>query len=179
MIHLCSKKQAGFSFLEFILVIIFISILFTIAVDKLLILKVDAERTSMNQILGGLRSAINIQVASHISKNAVNELTNSINHNPMNWLSEKPKNYIGVLDEPDPADVKAGKWYFDSYNKHLVYRVSHVEYFKSPLTGPQRARFQVKLDYTDIDKNGQFDDNIDQIHGLRLQSIEQYQWLTE
>ena len=174
-----SVKERGFSFLELILVIAIISLLFAVAVDKLLILKVEAERTAMAQILGSLRSAMGIQVASHISNNTVDELIERADSNPMDWLAEKPENYIGVLDEPDPADVEIRTWYFDSYNKHLVYRVSSGEYFKSSLKGAKRARFRVNLDYTDVDEDGEFNENIDEIHGLTLKSIEPYQWLTE
>ena len=172
-------KQRGFSFLELILVIAIISLLFTVAVDKLLILKVEAERTAMAQILGSLRSAMGIQVASHISNDTIKELIESENSNPMDWLSEKPENYIGVLDEPDPTDIELRSWYFDSYNKHLVYRVSSGEYFKSSLKGAKRARFRVNLDYTDVNEDGEFNENIDEIHGLTLQSIEPYKWLAE
>ena len=174
-----SRKETGFSFLELVLVIAIIGLLFTVAVDKLLVLKVEAERTAMAQILGSLRSAMGIQVASHISSDTIEELIESANSNPMDWLSEKPENYIGVLDEPDPADVEIRTWYFDNYNKHLVYRVSSGEYFKSSLNGAKRARFRVNLDYTDVDEDGEFNQDIDEIHGLTLQSIEPYQWLAE
>jgi len=175
----CIKREYGFSFLELILVIVIISTLFTLAIDKLLVLKVEAERTAMSQILGSLRSAMGIQVASHISKGTTEDLASSVNSNPMDWLAEKPDNYIGVLDEPDPADVASRKWYFDSYNKYLVYRVSNGNYFSSPLTGAKRARFQVKIDYTDINEDGVFTNHIDEIHGLTLQGLEEYQWLSE
>ena len=171
--------QRGFSILELVFVITIISLLFSIAVDKLLTLRIEAERVAMNQILGSLRSAMSIQIASHISKGTVNKLAESAHGNPMDWLSEKPDNYLGVLDEPDPADISPGKWYFDSYNNFLVYRVSSSDHFSSPLKGPKRARFQVTLDYSDINENGVFNADIDKIHGLSLKSIEQYQWLTE
>ena len=172
-------KQHGFSLLELVLVIAIISLLFTVAVDKLLILKVEAERTAMEQILGSLRSAMGIQVAAHISRNTIEELVESANSNPMDWLSEKPENYIGTLDEPDPADVEIRTWYFDSYNKHLVYRVSSGDYFQNALKGVKRARFRVDLDYTDVNEDGKFNQDIDKIHGLTLKSIEPYQWLAE
>ncbi len=178
-IWLKSKKQRGFSLLELVLVVAIISLLFVVAVDKLLILKVEAERTAMAQILGSLRSAMGIQVASHISKNKVDELIELTDSNPMDWLAEKPENYIGVLDEPDPADIKIRTWYFDSYNKYLVYRVSSSGYFKSSLKGVKRARFRVNLDYTDVDGDGEFNQEIDKIHGLTLKNVEPYQWLAE
>ena len=178
-IGLVFRKESGFSFLELIFVIAIIGYLFTVAVDKLLVLKVEAERAAMSQILGSLRSAMGIQVASHISRGTISELIDSADSNPMNWLAEKPENYIGILNEPDPVDVGTSKWYFDSYNKYLVYRVGHGEYFNSPLKGPKRARFRVNIDYTDIDGDREFNEDIDEIHGLTLKSIEPYQWLAE
>jgi len=173
------SKQHGFSLLELILVITVIGLLFTIAVDRLLVLKVEAERTAMAQIIGALRSAMSIQVAKKISSDKVDQLADMAGSNPMDWLSEKPENYIGIKDEPDPADIKAYQWYFDSYNNWLVYRVGNTNYFSSPLKGAARARLRVNLDYTDSDENGEFDPNIDEIHGLTLKSVEPYTWLVE
>jgi len=172
-------RQRGFSFLELILVIILIGILFTVAVDRLLILKIEAERTSMEQMLGVLRSAMTIEVAKHIARDNLNDLKSAEGQNPMKWLSTKPENYIGIKDEPDPADIEGYQWYFDSYNNWLVYRVGNTDYFKSSVKGPSRARFRVNLDYTDNNENGEFEPEIDEIHGLTLQSVEPYTWLAE
>jgi len=173
------NKQHGFSLLELILVITIIGVLFTVAVDRLLLLKVDAERTSMAHIISALRSAMNIQVAKQISSGKVDELPNMAGSNPMNWLSEKPDNYIGIKDEPDPADIEGYQWYFDSYNNWLVYRVGNSNYFSSPVKGVARARLRVNLVYTDNNENDEFNPNVDDIHGLTLQSIEPYKWLAE
>jgi len=172
-------NQRGFSLLELILVITIISILFTMAVDRLLILRVEAERTAMQQIIGALRSAMGIQVAKRISSGEISRLSTMAGTNPMDWLAEKPNNYIGIKDEPDPADIKGYQWYFDSYNNWLVYRVGNAEYFSSPIKGVARARLRVNLDYTDNNENGEFDPEIDEIHGLSLKSVEPYKWLEE
>ena len=172
-------QQRGFSLLELVLVVTLIGVLFVIAIDRLLILKVEAERTAMAQILGALRSAMSIQIAKKISSGKVDELPNMARTNPMDWLSEKPDNYIGIKDEPDPADIKGYQWYFDSYNNWLVYRVGNDGYFSNQLKGAPRARFWVNLDYTDNDGNGEFDPDTDEIHGLTLKSVEPYTWLAE
>ncbi len=172
-------KQRGFSLLELILVVTIISVLFVIAVDRLVILKVEAEKTAMQQVLGTLRSAMNIQVAKHIARNNLANLSAAEGQNPMEWLSTKPERYIGIKDEPDPSDIEGYRWYFDSYNRWLVYRVGNSDYFKSSLKGPKRARFQVILDYTDSNNNGIYDTNTEEISGLRLQNLEPYEWLNE
>jgi len=173
------QSEKGFSFLELIIVIVIIGLLLTVAVDKLLILKVEAERTSMETIIGNLRSAITLQVANHITKGTVSDLAQAQGKNPMDWLSTRPEGYIGVLNEPDPTDIEPYKWYFDSYNKELVYRVGNADYFESKLEGPARARFKLKLDYTDADSNGKYSPKIDEIHGLTLSNVEPYTWRVE
>jgi len=173
------QDQKGFSFLELVLVIIIIGLLLIVAIEKLLILKVEAERTAMETILGNLRSAISLQVADHITKGKVAELAKAHKTNPMVWLSVRPDNYIGVLDEPDPTDIKPYTWYFDKYNNELVYKVGNADYFESKSKDVKRARFKLKLDYTDADNNGRYSPQLDEIHGLTLNSVEPYTWLVE
>ncbi len=172
-------KQYGFSYLELILVISVISLLFILAIDRLLILRVDAERTTMLQVLGSLRSGMSIDIATKIAENNIQGIAESRGKNPMIWLSERPENYIGVKNEADPADIEPGNWYFDQYYGYLIYRVSNAEYFKNSKNGPAIARFRVELDYTDIDDDGEYNANIDEIHGLRLAAVEPYKWLNE
>lgn len=172
-------KQRGFSFLELVLVIMIISLLFILAIDKLLILRVEAERTTMQQVLGSLRSAMSIDIAAKISGNNIQSIAESEGENPMQWLSERPENYIGVKNEAEPTDIEPGNWYFDKYYGLLIYRVSNAEYFKSSLNGPAIARFRVELDFTDNDDDGEYYPDIDEIHGLRLAAVEPYKWLNE
>ena len=172
-------KQQGFSFLELVLVISIISLLFVLAIDRLLILRVDAERTTMQQVLGSLRSGMSIDIADKITKNNIQEIAESEGKNPMMWLSERPENYLGVKNEADPTDIEPGNWYFDEYYGYLIYRVSSAEYFKNSKFTPAIARFRIELDYTDNDDDGEYYPSIDEIHGLRLAAVEPYKWLNE
>ena len=170
------RTQRGFSLLELVVVIGIIVLLLVIAVTKLLPLRIDAERTAMESVLGALRSALNIEVAAHIAKGRIPALAALQDSNPMSRLSETPKNYVGELDAPVPATVEGGQWYFDLHDHTLVYRVSNAEYFKTTLTGPARARFAVRLDYDDLNGNGRFDNGVDAIRGVRLEALEAYAW---
>lgn len=173
------KGQQGFSFLELVLVISIIGLLFTLAADRLLILQVEAERTAMQQVLGTIRSAMNLNVATHIARDNIDELANAEASNPMDWLSQTPDNYIGVRNEADPSDIESGKWYYDKYHELLIYRVTNSEYYESDLKGPARARFRVELSYTDNNDDGQYSANTDEIHGLKLAAVEPYKWLNK
>ena len=95
----------------------------------------------------------------------------------MRRLSETPKNYVGELDAAGLPAVEGGQWYFDRREHTLVYRVSNVEYFKTTLPGPARARFAVRLDYDDANGNGRFDNGADALRGVRLEALEAYSWI--
>ena len=174
-----TKRQRGFSLLELALVISIIGLLLALAVDRLLILSVEAERTSMEQVLGSLRSAMTIDIAAKIAGNNVDKIADSKGINPMTWLSERPKNYVGIKNEADPVDITSGSWYFDQHYGYLIYRVNSVKYFKNSQNAHAVARFLVELDYTDNDDDGEYNPDIDEIHGLRLAAVEPYQWLNE
>lgn len=170
------NPSGGFSLLELVVVIAIIVLLLVIAVNKLLPLRIDAERTAMENVVGALKSALSIEVAAHVAKGRIPALAALVDSNPMNRLSETPKNYVGELNAPGPDMVEDGQWYFDLHDHTVVYRVSNVEYFKTTLTGPARARFAVRLDYDDMNGNGHFDTGVDAIRGVRLEALEAYSW---
>jgi hypothetical protein len=159
-----------------IIVVIAIATLYTIAIDRLLQYRLDAEKVSINMLLGTLRSAISLEIANRISKGDISVLEEAAGANPMTYLAVLPHNYLGELDNPDPAAIESGQWYFDTASGLLVYRVLNDNYFDSPLPGPARARFRVRLVYLDRNDNAEFEADIDQIQGLRLQANETYRW---
>ena len=169
----------GFSLLELVVVIGIVVLLLVIAVNKLLPLRADAERTAMEGVLGTLKSALSIEVSAHIAKGKIPALSVLADSNPMRRLSEIPRNYLGELDAPDPATIEGGQWYFDLKSHTLIYRVSevNVDYFKTALPGPARARFAVRLDYDDANGNGRFDNGVDALRGVRLEPLEAYSWI--
>lgn len=159
-----ARHAAGFSYLELVFVIAVISVLLTYGINKLWAVQVDAERVSVEQILGTLRSGLGMMVASNLVKNDVAKLRAMERSNPMNRLAEVPANYIGEVDETTTA-IKDGTWYFDTHTGYLVYRVRNAEYFQSSLGAPARARFVVQL----VTEQGE-------IQGVRLVPVEPYRW---
>lgn len=167
----------GFSLIELLVVIIIISILMVLAIQRLLALQVDAERVVMESTTGTIRSAIGIKVAEKIVRQKINDLVSLEDSNPMNLLAELPRNYLGEFDgATDPYTLERGSWYFDTTTRTLVYLVDNTGYFSGGVDDPPRARFKVRLVYTDANTNGAFDPGIDSIEGLRLAVQEPYQW---
>ncbi len=169
-------RHDGFSLLELVIVIVMISVLLVLAISRLLALMVDAERVTMETVAGTLRSAIGMKVAEDIVKSTVPELAAFEGGNPMALLAETPRNYLGELDGADPAKLEDGNWYFDKRDKTLVYLVRNKGFFSGGQTDPPRARFAVRVVYSDRNGNGVFDAGVDEIQGLRLSPVEPYSW---
>lgn len=172
----CCKAAKGFSLLELVVVIVIISVLLVMAISRLLALQVDAERVAMETVGGVLRSAIGIKVAESIVKQDVRGLESLEGSNPMERLSEVPINYLGELDGPDLTSLKEGNWYYDRRDRALVYLVRNKGFFNGGLSNPPRARFAIRLVYTDRNANGRFDQGIEAIEGVRLAVLEPYRW---
>lgn len=170
------RYPSAFSLVELVVVIVIISILMVVAISRLLALQVDAERVVMESVVGAIRSGLGIKVAQTIVKQNVNSLPDYENSNPINLLAEVPVNYLGEFEGPDPEALEKGSWYFDRSSRTLVYVVDNAAYFSGGVADPPRARFKIRLVYTDTNGNGAYDSGIDAIEGLRLAVVEPYRW---
>lgn len=169
------KTARGFTLLEVVIVIVIISLLMTLAISRLMAMRVDAERVAMESVLGTLRSAIGIKVAEHIVKHDVAGLRALEGSNPMDRLSEIPKNYLGEVQ--GATALEPGNWYFDRNSRALVYLPHHAAHFTGGVGDPPRARFAIKLVYEDKNRNGTWDSGAEVIEGLRLTTLEPYRWI--
>lgn len=170
------SRGRGFSLFELLVVIVIVSVLVVVAISRLLALQVDAERVVMESTVGAIRSGLGIKVAESIVKQKVAALPAYEASNPMNLLAEVPGNYLGELTEADPYTLEKGSWYFDKPTQTLIYLVDHTGYFSGGMDNPPRARFKIRLVYTDISGNGVFDIGVDSVEGLRLVALEPYGW---
>ncbi|HYR34326.1 MAG TPA: type II secretion system protein, partial [Burkholderiales bacterium] len=57
------RRVVGFSLLELVIVIVLISVLLAVAIDRLLAMKAMAERGALEQVVGTIRSGITIRLA--------------------------------------------------------------------------------------------------------------------
>jgi len=174
-----AARSGGFSLLELVVVVALIAVLWFVAIDRMLRLRIDAERVAMLQVLGGLRSALGLEVAERVVRRGLASVTELQGANPMELLAERPHNYVGELDGPDPSRVPPGSWYFDRRTRMLVYRVRYPEAFEGgPPEGPPRARFRVEVLWRDRDGDGRLDPRADSVGGVRLAPVEPYRWKT-
>ena len=170
--HLSSSKQRGFTLLELAVVVTIISALAVVALNYYYKLLVDVERTSMEHDLGVMRSAIGMQVAGHFVAGNMTSLKKLIDSNPMDFLAEKPSNYLGVINHYRLDDIEKGSWFYDSQEQLLIYLVRNQMYFETELEEPVRIRFKMSPVYSDRSQGGK-----KYISGLTLKALESYRWL--
>jgi prepilin-type N-terminal cleavage/methylation domain-containing protein len=173
------RGERGFSLFELVIVIVILSVLLVVAVDRLLRLRFEAERVTVQSVIGALRSGLYVEFAAAAARNQIARMDVAGGSNPMERLAERPDSYAGEFFGADPALFEPGTWYFDSRDRALVYLVRFPEAFVSPLAGPPRLRLAVEPDYDDLDRNGRFDPGRDPVRGLKLVPLEPYYWKNE
>lgn len=173
--RLRSSRQAGFTILELIVVIIIISILGLFALDRIWSLRIEAEQATVTKIIGNVRSALGLEVSRLALKGRLTEIANLADSNPIDLLAQAPGSYL--QQQPDNSDqVTPGSWYFDKESRSLIYHVIYSENLATTLSGTPRIRYYVKLIYNDRNNNNKFDLNIDSIGGLDLVPVEKFAW---
>ncbi|HVS25970.1 MAG TPA: type II secretion system protein [Burkholderiales bacterium] len=170
-----NANQHGFTLFELIIVIIVLSLLITVLLSRVPLYQELAEKTAMEQTAGVIRSALHLRVASYLVKGRVNEMTGLVKDNPMNWLAEKPQNYLGEYYEPKPGEVPAGNWYYDLKTHELVYLVERGEHFVPGKGGLKRVRYRVTLLYNDESGVSVAPDK-KELGGVVFQLVEPYTW---
>ena len=166
------SKQCGFSLFEIIIVVLLIGVMMSIAIDRMLQLQIVAERVSVQQLLGTLKGVVNLQAADIVVHKGLSSMRTLEKSNPMLYLQEPPKNYLGIKDDRDAGQLKKGIWYFDPNKNILVYIVENTDYFVTSLSGTPRIRFQVSLIY----KNNIDTGRADEIRGVTVKSLDDYHW---
>lgn len=173
------RGERGFSLFELVIVIVILSVLLVVAVDRLLRLRFEAERATVQSVVGALRSALYVEFAAAAARQELGRMDVAPGSNPMLRLAEQPDGYAGEYFGADPALFEPGTWYFDTRERALVYLVRFPEAFVSPLAGPPRLRLAVQADYDDLDRNNRFDPGRDPVRGLKLVPLEPYYWKNE
>lgn len=170
-----NNLQRGFTFLELIFVIVIISTLLFFSLDRLWAIRAAAERASVVQIIGNIKSALGLEVVRLALEGKMADIALLEKANPIPLLAQAPTTYISEKDSDNVNET--GVWYFDEKDNALVYNVIFNENFKTSLQGLPRIRHQIKLIYNDNNKNKQFDIGQDNIYGLDFLPLEKFSWI--
>jgi prepilin-type N-terminal cleavage/methylation domain-containing protein len=170
------RGERGLSLLEVLIVIVIVSVLLVVAIDRLLALRYEAERATVQSVMGALKSGLYIEFAAAAARGQMQRMELAGGSNPMDRLAEKPDSYAGEFFGADPGLFEPGTWYFDMRERALVYLVRFPQQFITSLGGAPRLRLAVEPDYDDLDANGRFDPGRDPVRGLKLVPLEPFYW---
>lgn len=139
----------GFTLIELIIVITIIVVLAGLFLVRVPYYQEQAEKTAMEQVVGAVQSALVMRYGTLAARSAANEkeLNALATDNPMTWLQQKPRNYMGEYFDPTPGAVAPGNWMFDLKSRNLIYVVDHGNYFTPGKDGKKWIRFHVHLQY--------------------------------
>jgi len=153
-----------------------IAVLVTVAIDRLLQIRMEAERASVAPTVGALRAALGIEMARRVLREGVGSVAQLEGENPMLLLAQQPPNYRGEVEDIVNQDIGPGDWYFDKGTKTLKYLVQFTERFQSDSTEPNVAAYKVILRFQDINRNGRYDSATDAIQGLDIEPSGDFKW---
>lgn len=143
------KSSKGFTLLELIAVISIIAVLAGLFLVRVPYFQERAEKAAMQQVEGALQSALVMRYGSLLTRGAANEKELSLlaTDNPITWLQQKPKNYIGEFYDPTPGAIAPGNWMFDLKSRELIYVLNRAENFTPGSDGRKWIRFHARLGY--------------------------------
>lgn len=170
------KRTAGFTLIELVLVIGLVAAFAAVALEKLLRYQEMAEKVAMEHTVGVLRSALALRFAGRVASGMGIDTSGIAEENPMDWLAQRPDNYLGALYDPAYPDVPKGNWYFDRKTAELVYRPRMTRFYVAGPDGRELIRFRAVARIT-IGENlsaGQRE-----LSELTVRPVHPYQWEPE
>jgi competence protein ComGC len=161
------RQQRGLQLFEVMLVLAIIGLLMYVSADKVLALRADVERSSVEQAINTLNAALAMQSAQYIVDRDRASLNAMRHGNPLQLLAGQGvelDHYLGERYGPAPEVIDPGHWVFDQRENMLIYRLRYPQSLQTPLQGPARLRLRVELEQTT------------QASLAQLQAVEAYQW---
>jgi prepilin-type N-terminal cleavage/methylation domain-containing protein len=135
--------QRGFTLFELAVVMSVIVVLAAVLLSRLTVIQQEAERVAVQQTLLALRAGLRMQVLELYASDRQNQLPALAGQNPIDWLAEKPANYLGAYSAPEMEKLPQSHWFFDRSNAELIYILNRSNSFGASYS--ELLRFKVSL----------------------------------
>lgn len=142
------RARRGFTLFELAVVTCIVALLMSFGLDRLLRYQELAERAAMENAVSVMRSALGLRFASLYLDGKDHAIEHLAEENPMDWLADRPPNYLGALWAPALDTLPAGSWYYDRSIRMLIYYPDRKRYLAVPASGDPRIRFRVIVDFS-------------------------------
>lgn len=123
------RASRGFTLYEFAIAAGVLGALVGILLLRTISYHEEAEQVAVRQVVSSLRIALALRANEASIKGGARRLKALLEENPLDWLTEKPRNYLGEYYSPELKEIPAGNWVFDRRDKCLIYLLSHHKSF--------------------------------------------------
>lgn len=137
------KRQAGFTLLELLGIILLVSVLTLVLYDRFLGYQALAEKTVMEMTVINMRSGLRWRVGELMIEGRADKMASLLDENPIKWLVAPPPNYIGAFQNPEQHPISGNAWYFDIRRHELIYRQGRDSVFATDHSHAKVWRFKV------------------------------------
>lgn len=161
--------------LELAIAVILISIFIGVFVQRVILLTVAAEATSLDLMIRNLRTGMMLYTSSQLLAGKTDRIADLVEGDPFNMMGTSYGNYGGPLTAVEIAAAQPGQWYYESDNHELVYKVVNSDYFRNA-AGTNLVRLKTVLNYDDRNNDGSYERGIDRPRGVSLHVIDSYEW---
>ena len=180
------REVRGVSVTQFLLLLLLVGILISVAVDRIWSLREEAERVGVIHLVASMRSALAAKMSEIVIKEGAEGWVALAGSNPMALLDDKKSNafsesrlpwsYEGEGGSKPYNEIMLKHWYFDRDRGELIYRVLFTENFETTLHGTKRIVLKIVLDYHDVNNNGLYDKR-ERVRSIRLTSYGTNSWV--
>ena len=143
------RRQHGYTLFELAVVACVFAILVTVFLTRVAYYQHEAERVTVAQILGSLRTGLRVKALQLHLEGRRAQLPALARQNPFGWLAETPPNYLGEFYGPELEKLPAGNWLYDRKEQKVIYLLSNSNIFSR--TRVDAVKFKVILPGADAD----------------------------
>ncbi|MCC7703921.1 type II secretion system protein [Janthinobacterium sp. GW460P] len=136
-------RQTGFTLFELAVAVSVIAVLAAVLLSRLVAVQQEAERVAVQQTVLALRAGLRMKVLELYAADRQNQLPALAGQNPIDWLAEKPPNYLGEYTAPQIEKLPQSHWFFNRSNAELIYVLNRGNTFG--LGRSELLRFKVSL----------------------------------
>lgn len=162
---MCRRHAPGFTLVELVVVLVIVSVLAAVAVERLFYYQERAEKVAMLANLEAFKMGLRIQVAELVTTNRADRIATLEAVNPVTWMEQPPTGWMYAYQGP----AQPGSWSYATDTHELVYLPLNSRFLST--AGPGKdLRFKVVLKFGPNGAGGRA------VQAATLAPTKPYQW---